>query len=127
MTLQGLCNRFMYLRYLLGHLLLCDVGVYTFHLKKPRHYCCLMAVSTGSVMREDETACLLLWLLHQPRERKRGCSSYGSSSLLPASELMPCLPCVQRTVRCSQTIGILNGISKIDGHNQTSLFYCIKY
>ena len=86
-----------------------------------------MAVSIGSVMREDKTECLLLWLLHQPGESKRVCSSYGSSSLLPASELMPCLPYVQRTVRYSQTIGILNRISKIDGHNQTSLFSFIKY
>ena len=47
-----------------------------------------MAVSIGSVMREDKTECLLLWLLHQPGESNRVCSSYGSSSLLPASELM---------------------------------------
>ena len=50
---------------------------------------------------------LLLWLLHQPGERlcygclvSQGrlncvCSSYGSLSLLPASELVPCLPWIQ--------------------------------
>ena len=34
---------------------------------------------------------------------KRVCSSYGSSSLLPASPLSPCLPWVQRTVRYNET------------------------
>ena len=53
---------------------------------------------------------LLLWLLHQPGERlcygclvSQGrlncvCSSYGSLSLLPASELVPCLPWIQWTI-----------------------------
>ena len=34
----------------------------------------------------------------QPGENERVCSSSSSSSFLPASQLTPCLPWVQRTV-----------------------------
>ena len=87
-----------------------------------------MAASVGSAMRGEHIVCLPLQLLHQPgestvmaavpagsevalckvmlwllrqpgRENKRVCSSHGSSSLLSVSQLTPCLPWVQRTVR----------------------------
>ena len=67
-------------------------------LKKQQHYCCVMAVSSGSAMRGENIMCLLLWLLHQPGENKCVCSFYSSSSLLPASWLTPCLPWVQQSV-----------------------------
>lgn len=40
----------------------------------------------------------LLWLLGQPTENKGVCSSYGSSSLLPASWVESCLTWVQQTL-----------------------------
>ena len=57
--------------------------------KKWWHSCCIMAVSAGSTARGENIECLLLWLLHQPEENKRVCSPYGSSRLLPASQLTP--------------------------------------
>ena len=58
-------------RYLLGHGLLCAVGVCELHLKKKKHwhYCCITAVWVGSAMSGDDTVCLMLWLLCQPGER----------------------------------------------------------
>ena len=82
--------------------------------KKQQHYCWVMAVSVGSTTSGENIACLLLWLLHRPGEDKLVCSSYGSSSFLPASLLAPCLPWVQRTVytvRHRKTTGVTYRIS----------------
>ena len=49
----------------------------------------------GEVVLRKVMLWLLLCLLHHPGENKCVCSSYGSSSLLPASWLGPCLPQVQ--------------------------------
>ena len=47
--------------------------------KKQQNYCWVTAVSVGSTTTSGEnTACLLLWLLHHPGENKLVCSSYGS-------------------------------------------------
>ena len=62
-------------------------------------------------------------VLHKPGENKRVCSSYGSSSLFPDSQLVPCLPWVQQavhTVRYSETIGITNRISHTIGSQQNT-------
>ena len=40
----------------------------------------------------------VLWLPHEPGENEHVCSSQGPLSLLPASELVPCLLWVQWTV-----------------------------
>ena len=54
--------------------------------RKWRPYCFVTAVSIGSAMRGENIDCLLLLLLLcQPGENKHVCSSYSSSSLLPAS------------------------------------------
>ena len=52
------------------------------------------ATAVASAMREA-----VLWLPCQAGENKSVYSSYGSSSLLRASQLTPCLPWVQWTVR----------------------------
>ena len=59
------------MRYLLGHELLCAVGIYELHPRKRRlffFFCCVIAVSVGSAMRGENIVYLLLWLLHQPGE-----------------------------------------------------------
>ena len=61
---------------------------------------------------------LLLLPLCQPGENKRVCSCYSSLYLLPASDLVLCLPWLQRTVctvRYSKTIGTVNRISNTIG------------
>lgn len=72
-----------------------------------------MAVSAGSATRSEESASLLPWLLCQPGEKQRLCSSHGSLSFPAASWLAPCLPWVQRTLctRYSKTTGGTNRIS----------------
>ena len=70
----------VYLRYSRGHQLLCDVGIYKFHLKERRHHCSIVAVSIGPVTREDEAVCLLLWLLG-----RRGDSKLSAVLWLPGS------------------------------------------
>ena len=77
---------------LLGHGLLCAVWLYELHPQKLWHYC---SSSTGSAMRGENTACLLLWLLRQPGENKCICSSYGCLSFLPAPLFAPCLLWIQ--------------------------------
>ena len=47
--------------------------------KKQQNYCWVTAVSVGSTTTSGEnTACLLLWLLHHPGENTLVCSSYRS-------------------------------------------------
>ena len=41
------------------------VRIRELHLQSGEYYCCIMAASVGSVMREENVGCLLLWLLHQ--------------------------------------------------------------
>ena len=68
-------------------------------------------MSVGSAMRGENMMCLPLWLLCQPGENKRICSSYNSSHVLLAT---PCLPWVQWTVctvRHSETIAAVSRIS----------------
>ena len=51
----------------------------------------------------------------QPGENKRVCCSCSSSPFLPASQLAPCLPWVQRiscTLRCSETAGAGSRVSE---------------
>ena len=55
-------------------------------------YSYVMAATVAAVSARRET---VLWLPCQPEENKLVCSSYGSLSLLSASELEPCLPWVQ--------------------------------
>ena len=72
------------------------------HLESGGFCCCLLAVSivwaarrencaTAAALAKREAVCQTGW-------SKRVCSSSSSSSLLPASQLMPCLPWVQWTV-----------------------------
>ena len=56
-------------------------------------------VAAASASREVVLSPVMLQLLRQPGENKRVCSSYGSSGLLPALPLTPCLPWVHRTVQ----------------------------
>ena len=77
----------------------------------PLWLCYGYAVAAASARREA-----MLRLPGQPGEKKSVCSPYGSSRLLPAFLLTPCLPWVQQTVctvRYRKTIGIMNRI-----HNQ---------
>ena len=116
-------------RYSLGHKLLCAVGIDELRLEstalllhgcvygigQERRWYSVSAATTAVPARREA----VLWLLSQPEENKRVCSSYCSSSLLPASQLTPCLPWVQRTVcivRYSKTIGIKNRISNTIPH-----------
>ena len=59
-------------------------------------YSYVMAATVAAVSARREA---VLWLSCQPEENKLVCSSYGSLSLLPASELEPCLPWVQRIMQ----------------------------
>lgn len=58
-------------------------------------YGCVMAAATDVAALARREA--VLWLPCQPGENTHVCSSYGSSSLLPAL-LEPCLPWIQQTV-----------------------------
>ena len=74
-----------------------------------------MAVSVGSTTRGENIAYLLLWLQCQSGENKCVCSSYDSSSFLPASLLTSYLLWVQQTVptvRYSEITGIIGRISE---------------
>ena len=55
----------------------------------------VMAAAIAAVSARRET---VLWVPCQPGDNKHVSGSYGSSGLLPAPKLMPCLPWVQRTV-----------------------------
>ena len=62
------------------------------------------AVAAASARREA-----VLRLPGQLGEKKRVCSPYGSSSLLPASQLAPCLPWVQPTVWTARQLPLWAG------------------
>ena len=55
----------------------------------------VMTAATDAALARREA---VLWLPCQPGENIHVCTSYGSSSLLPASYLEPCLPWIQQTV-----------------------------
>ena len=68
----ALCMRV--LRHVLGHGFASGMPMWAPPKKQP-HDCYIMAVSTGSAMRRENIACLLLHLLCQPEENKCVCSS----------------------------------------------------
>lgn len=87
--------------YLLGHWLLCTMCICELHLEGGSLCCCFLAVSIGSAARRENCATAALArreALCQTGRSKCVCSSSSSSSLLPASQLTPCLPWVQWTV-----------------------------
>ena len=81
--------------------------------RKRRYYCCITAEPVGSGTRGKRLCCVRLYcgcccvccvrasrkavlrLPCQPGKNKHACSSYSSSSLLPTSQLTPCLLWVQ--------------------------------
>lgn len=71
------------------------------------------AAATASARRGVVLSQVMLWLLREPGEHNRVCSSDGSSGLLPALLLTPCLPWVHRTVQTvnSETTGTVSSIS----------------
>ena len=46
----------------------CGRHIHELHLENNGYHCCNKAMSIESVIRGENTECLLLWLLHQPRE-----------------------------------------------------------
>lgn len=76
---------------LVGHGLLCTIGLYAPHLEKQRHYCCQGCVLFSHPGGENIAICHTsqergcAWLPCQPGENKCIYSSYISLSLLPAS------------------------------------------
>jgi len=56
-TAEILYSTVCIMRYLLGHGLLCAVGMYELHPKKWWCYFCVSAVSVGSATRGENTAC----------------------------------------------------------------------
>ena len=134
-------------RYSLGHRLFCVVRLYELHHESPGyysigatwewhhgyvtwsylmatlwlHYGYAMAIAMAAVSGRREA---VLWLSCQPGENKRICSSYGSLSLLLASQIAPCLPWVQQTMqtlnRISKTTVVVSMICKTHRRGVTS-------
>ena len=106
---------------------ICAVPLYERYHESPA-WCC-----TGATLEwpHDYVMCgyvmALLWLCYvyavaatarreavlrlpgQPGEKKRVCSPYGSSSLLPASQLAPCLPWIQPTLWTARQLPLWAG------------------
>ena len=105
----------------LGHGRLCAVHLYELHRESPGCWCTGAAVERHHGYVTGSYGMAVLWprygyimaaataaasgrrqavsrLPCRSGDSKRVCSSYGPSSLLPASELRPCLPWVQWTM-----------------------------
>ena len=91
------------MRYLLGHKLLCALGIYELHIKSSSIHCCIVAVSFGSATGGENIAYLLLWLPRQPQERGRVVLGDALATHAAASarrETVSRLPCQPGENKC---------------------------